>query len=288
MTRILAVIDPRDTVHHALDRCKEQPEDADLDITAVVFVEHDTAENFARNFAEHSDWLRDQVTPYIAEGYRITTEVVPFEKLYEAVIETAARIEADFVVKPMRQHSLFETVIRTTTDWNLIRHCPYPLLLVSEQDSIRNKPVLAAVDVSSGDENHDELNGIVLDQARRLSSVLDSPTHAVNSWRAPTQMMAVGTIDTTPYPSPQNLRQEHEEALNKVTEGLTIAKTHLDEGSPTYVINQVANDISAGVIVLGTVARKGISGALIGNTAEGVLESAHCDVMVVKLPETPR
>ena len=37
-------------------------------------------------------------------------------------------------------------------------------------------------------------------------------------------------------------------------------------------------------IVLGTVARKGISGALIGNTAEGVLESAHCDVMVVKQP----
>jgi len=285
VTRILAVIDPRDTVHHALDRCKEQPPEADLDIMAAVFVEHDTAENFARNFAEQSEWLREQVTPYIAEGYKITTEVVPFEKLYEAVIETAAKHQADFVVKPMRQHSLFETVVRTTTDWNLIRHCPYPLLLVSDQDTIRNKPVLAAVDVCSGDDSHDQLNAVVLDSARRLSSVLDSPTHAVNSWRAPTQMMAVGSIDTTPYPSPENLRKEHEEALHNLTKELTIAKYHLGEGSPTYVINQVAGEITAGVIVLGTVARKGISGALIGNTAEGVLESAHCDVMVVKLPE---
>ncbi len=209
---------------------------------------------------------------------------MPFEKLYEAVIETATKHRADFVVKPMRQHSLFETVVRTTTDWNLIRHCPFPLLLVSDQDTIRNKPVLAAVDVCSGDDNHDQLNAVVLDSARRLSSVLDSPTHTVNSWRAPTQMMAVGSIDTTPYPSPENLRREHEEALNNVTQELTIAKNHLGEGSPTFVINEVANDISAGVVVLGTVARKGISGALIGNTAEGVLESAHCDVMVVKLP----
>lgn len=284
MTRILAVIDPRDTVHHALDRCKEQPPEADLDIMAAVFVEHDTAENFAKNYAAQSEWLREQVTPYIAEGYKITTEVVPFEKLYEAVIETAAKHQADFVVKPMRQHSLFETVVRTTTDWNLIRHCPYPLLLVSDQDSIRNKPVLAAIDVCSGDENHEALNTVVLESARRLSSVLDSPTHTVNSWRAPTQMMAVGSIDTTPYPSPENLRKEHEEALHKVTKELTIAKNHLGEGSPTYVINQVAKEITAGVIVLGTVARKGISGALIGNTAEGVLESANCDVMVCKQP----
>ncbi|MBL6690789.1 MAG: universal stress protein [Pseudomonadales bacterium] len=284
MTRILAVIDPRDTVHHALDRCKEQPPEADLDIMAAVFVEHDTAENFAKNYAAQSEWLREQVTPYIAEGYKITTEVVPFEKLYEAVIETAAKHQADFVVKPMRQHSLFETVVRTTTDWNLIRHCPYPLLLVSDQDSIRNKPVLAAIDVCSGDENHEALNTVVLESARRLSSVLDSPTHTVNSWRTPTQMMAVGSIDTTPYPSPENLRKEHEEALHKVTKELTIAKNHLGEGSPTYAINQVAKEIAAGVIVLGTVARKGISGALIGNTAEGVLESANCDVMVCKQP----
>ncbi len=283
MTRILAVIDPRDTVHHSLDRCKEQPPEADLDIMASVFVEHDTAENFAKSFAEHSEWLREQVTPYIAEGYKITTDVVPFEKLYEAVIESATKHQADFIVKPMRQHSLFETVVRTTTDWNLIRHCPFPLLLVSDQDTIRNRPVLAALDVCSGDENHDKLNDVVLASAGRLSSVLDSPTHAVNSWRAPTQIMAVGSIDTTPYPSPDNLRKEHEEGLEKVTRDLSIAKTHLGEGSPSYVINQVADEISAGVIVLGTVARKGISGALIGNTAEGVLQASNCDVMVVKL-----
>jgi universal stress protein E len=284
MTKILAVIDPRESSHHALERCRQQPPESNLDIHAVLFVEHDSAEHFAKLYKEKSKWLREQVTPYIADGYRVTSEVVPFKNLYQSVIDIAKAQAVDFVVKPMRQHSMFQTVLRTSTDWHLIRHCPYPLLLVSELDDIRGKPVLAAVDVCTGDENHETLNDVVLKQSLRLATVLGSDVHVMNSFKCPAPVAAVGTIDPTPYATSSDLRKEHAIAIKKFLGDANVAATHVEEGATAFAINSIARQVSAGVIVIGTVARTGISGALVGNTAEGVLESANCDVLVVKLP----
>lgn len=284
MTKILAVIDPRESSHHALERCRQQPPEMDLDIHAVLFVEHESAEHFANTFKEKTEWLKEQVTPYIADGFTITTQVVPFTNLYESVIEVAGKHGSDFVIKPMRQHTLFQTVVRTSTDWNLIRHCPFPLLLVSELDTTRGKPVLAAIDVRSGDDNHDTLNDVVLKQALSLAQVLDSDTHVTTAYNMPTPMAAVGSVDATPYPTSSDIMKDHSEGVAEFLGDSSVAEVHVEEGAPAFAINNVANRISAGVIVIGTVARKGISGVLIGNTAEGVLESAKCDVLVVKLP----
>ncbi|MNE28163.1 Universal stress protein E [compost metagenome] len=51
------------------------------------------------------------------------------------------------------------------------------------------------------------------------------------------------------------------------------------------LIPYTANKYDAVVTVIGTVARTGISGALIGNTAEVVLDSLECDVLVLKTEE---
>ena len=170
MTRILAVLDPLEVRHLALERLKELPPDSDLDIHVALFNEGVFAGLPVK--ADKTAWLQEQVRPYIAAGYKITTELVPFQQLYKAVVDTAEKHDVDFVVKPMRRHTLFQNVIRTSTNWNLIRHCPYPLLLVSELDSIKSKPIISAVDVCSGEDNHDELNNIVLDQAKLMARIV--------------------------------------------------------------------------------------------------------------------
>ncbi|MFT7218705.1 MAG: universal stress protein E [Candidatus Azotimanducaceae bacterium] len=106
----------------------------------------------------------------------------------------------------------------------------------------------------------------------------------------PTPIATVGAIDTTPYPTSSDIMKER---TREVTEFLgessvanvSVAKVHVEEGTPAAAVNNVANRIGAGVVVIGTVARKGISGVIIGNTAQSVLESSKCDVLVVKLPD---
>ena len=44
----------------------------------------------------------------------------------------------------------------------------------------------------------------------------------------------------------------------------------------------MAEHLQAGIVVLGTVGRTGISAAFLGNTAEQVIDHLRCDLLVIK------
>ena len=54
------------------------------------------------------------------------------------------------------------------------------------------------------------------------------------------------------------------------------------EGSPEAAIAKTAQDISAQLVILGTVGRTGLAAAFIGNTAERVLAELSCEVLALK------
>jgi universal stress protein E len=56
----------------------------------------------------------------------------------------------------------------------------------------------------------------------------------------------------------------------------------VDIGLPEDVIPKYAQQLDAELVVLGTVGRQGISAALIGNTAEHVIDKLNCDVLAIK------
>jgi nucleotide-binding universal stress UspA family protein len=57
---------------------------------------------------------------------------------------------------------------------------------------------------------------------------------------------------------------------------------HLLKGDPAEVIAEFAKTGRIDLIVMGTVARAGIGGLLIGNTAETILQRADCSVLAAK------
>ena len=284
MTKILVVIDPQEETHSALERCKEISPDADLQLHVCMFTAADSARELANTLKEKSSWLADQVKPYVDLGYDIETEVMSFVRLYEAIIRVAKKCEADLIFKPMRQHSLIRRVVLTSTDWNLIRFCPTPILLVGDSEVVRGKTVVAAVDVCSQDENHEELNRIVMEQASRVAAVLESEVTCVNAWNVSSAVMAAGSVDPTPYEIAHAKKIDHINEAQAMCEKYSIPaeRVMVEEGTAEFVINNIANDLEAGVVVLGTVARSGMSGLFVGNTAEAVLEGSSTDVLVVK------
>ncbi|MCY1558800.1 Universal stress protein E [compost metagenome] len=60
---------------------------------------------------------------------------------------------------------------------------------------------------------------------------------------------------------------------------------HIEEGPADVLIPYMARRLQAAVTVIGTVARSGLSGVLIGNTAEAVLDTLESDVLVLKPQE---
>ena len=195
MTKILIVIDPREEIHSALERCREISPEADVQLHVCMFIESAFASEMAQILREKKAWLDELLEPWVELGYDVTAELVFIGKLYESIIKVAFKIGADFIFKPMRQHSLVRRVVLTSTDWNLIRFCPYPLLLVSDLEVVHGKPIIAAVDVCSQDANHEELNHIVMEQSLRVAAVLESEVNCVNAWYVNSAVMALADDD---------------------------------------------------------------------------------------------
>ena len=59
----------------------------------------------------------------------------------------------------------------------------------------------------------------------------------------------------------------------------------LRNGDPRDLIVQTAFEVGADLIVLGTHGRRGVSRALLGSVAEGVLRHAHCPVLTIRKPK---
>jgi nucleotide-binding universal stress UspA family protein len=67
--------------------------------------------------------------------------------------------------------------------------------------------------------------------------------------------------------------------------GGSVAQAHLREGKPEAEITAVAEEIGAGLIVVGSRGLGGIRRALLGSVSDAVVRHAHCPVLVVRKEE---
>jgi nucleotide-binding universal stress UspA family protein len=64
--------------------------------------------------------------------------------------------------------------------------------------------------------------------------------------------------------------------------GGTVAQAHLRMGKAGHEIVALAEEIGAGLIVIGSRGRGGIRRALMGSVSDSVVRHAHCPVLVVR------
>jgi|TARA_B110000902_G_scaffold194219_1_gene220106 universal stress protein E len=287
MPKILAVIDPEHTEHLALTRIKELPTEGfvfQIEFFMPKTFSAQDATGFTKEMGKIGDALNLLVKPLIDLGYNIETQITLFDRLYEAIIERAEACNVDYVFKPLRHHGALSRSLFTPTDWNLVRMCPCLTLFISQQPGVNKLPVLASVDVANNDKDHKELNEIVINQSRVIAGLIGADVHLANAYDMMTGAIGGPMPDPTAYQMVQSRRQEHVKEAGAMAKAHDIpeAQVHLSEGPADRVINRFAEKIGAGIIVVGTVARSGIAGLFIGNTAESLIENADCDVFVVK------
>ncbi|WP_440055807.1 universal stress protein UspE [Pseudoalteromonas sp. T1lg65] len=292
--RILTVIDPTKERQNSLERSIHLAERTGAEITAFMSIYDFSYEMTTMLSKEEREamrnavvkdreaWLNELLTPYA--DIKVTPKVVWHNRPYEAIINTVLESQYDLVVKATHQHDTLKSVIFTPTDWHLIRKCPAPVLLVKDHEWPENGNILAAVNSVSDNEQHLELNNRIIKDAQFLCDLAKAKLTLVNTYPATPVNIAIEIPEFNPSQYNEAVKKHHEDETLKLAERFAIDKQDcvIKEGLPEDVIPYIAKQKDAELVVIGTVGRTGLSAALIGNTAEHVIDSLDCDVLALK------
>ena len=295
--KILAVIDGNLEQQKSLARAIEISQKTGATITAFLTIydfsyemttmlSMDERENMRQAVVdERTEWLSRLLTSEFPQtGCTIDIKVVWHNRPYESIIYEVIDKGYDLIVKGTQQHGVLKSVIFTPTDWHIMRKAPVPVLLVKEHAWPTGGQIIAAVNVGVDIAEHQSLNEKITFHAIQFAKLLKSDVHLVNSYPGTPTNIVIEIPEFDPTQYNQNVRKHHVEALFKhaARHHINEQRCHIEEGLPEDVIPKYAEQLDAELVVLGTVGRQGISAALIGNTAEHVIDKLDCDVLAIK------
>ncbi len=233
---------------------------------------------------DKKQWLDDIINLLNADKLDIQSQVIWHNRPFEAIIKQVIDHNYDIVVKGTHQHDKLKSVVFTPTDWHILRKCPCPVLLVKEHSWPSNGNILAAINVGSDESEHRSLDKKITEEAKQLATLIDANVHLVNSFPGTPVNIAIEIPEFNSSEYNDAMLKHHKQAMKSHCEqyDISTACTHVIEGLPETVIEQVSQQLDAELVVLGTIGRTGISAALIGNTAEHVIDQLNCDVLALK------
>jgi len=290
-TTILVVVDPAAGTHQpALERaawlakqagarlelfaCDYDPVMVD-GVTATVWVPAPSVrEGLLQGLRNR---LEELAAPLRTQGLTVSVDVVwehPFER---AIVAKAGAHDYWLVAKDTQHHNLLQRTLLTNVDWQLIRDCPAPLLLVKDRKLAAEPNVLAAVDPVNEHDKPAALDDRIFGFAADLARVLRGHLQLIHSFASP-----MGA--ELPPDVHKIIADEHRSAMKKFsdTHAVLAGRTHLYEGLAHESLQKAAAEHAADFVVMGAVARRGLKRLFIGSTAERVLDRLPCDLVIIK------
>jgi nucleotide-binding universal stress UspA family protein len=217
-------------------------------------------------------------------------------KPYLEIVQHVARTGCDFVVKRAEPLSGVDRFLFASTDQHLLRKCPCPVWLLTPSAVPAPARVVAAVDLDDWDAAEPAtlwaLNRRVVEVARMLASGAGAEVLVLHAWDAPGEGMVwafAGTGDarSTADRYVNEVVAAREGAMRRLLSEVGNGAgpplvPRLVRGAAERVIREQAGLMDAHAVVMGTVARTGLTGVIIGNTAENIVNGMDRPVVAVK------
>ncbi len=206
----------------------------------------------------------------------------------------------DLVIKPVAEHGTTRARVERRENTNLMRHCPCPVWLVSAENPGSEGAIIAAIDMPDEADTNSELNENILRVARSIALAEFRPLHVVHAWRlfGEGHLRARGDARANLAVDQMVKREAAKRAIwlretvsfaRSESERLAIEfvapKLHVVKGLVRQVIPELAEKLNAGLIVMGTAGRSGLSGLVRANTSETILARSNCSFLIVKQPD---
>lgn len=261
--KIFVVIDPQRLVQAALEKGEWLARRNGAELELYCSVDPESAAD-AEAQAQLIERTRSAIERLIEkprqDGLKMTVRVEANRDWRAAIAQAASASGADLVIKTASPRGPLRRRLMQTADWTLMRNCSRPMLLASPTRVGLPKTVVAAVKVNPENDVYDELNRRVVDLSHRIAELLEAELHAVTVYQG-----------EGIYFDRQKFADQCRLPRNRV---------HAVEGSSYEGIAQVAEQLGAGVVVVGSAPRPA-RGSVLGATAERVIDEVPGDVVVL-------
>lgn len=235
----------------------------------------------------HRDRLEALAEPLRAAGHAVETKVlqgVGFVQIIRHVLVHGN----DLVLKGA--HRAPDRQALRGPDLHLLRKCPCPVWVLNSAAEPNSRRIMAAVDPDPDDRIRDALNHMVMELATSLARQDGAQVDVVNAWH----LQEESTLRHSMVKMPEHeiaaiigkTEQQSSERLDALMADFErfadITRVVHVKGVPADVLTEHAESERIDTLVMGTLARTGIAGLFIGNTAETVLNRVGCSVLTVK------
>lgn len=263
---ILVVIDPNQPQELALKRARLISSVSQSRLHLLTCdAKHDHSAHLAA--------LREQLE---SDGHQVSTQQAWHDSIHQTIITVQQAEGCGLVVKQHVPDNPLKRALLTPEDWKLLRYCPCPVLMVKTANPWTGGSILAAVDVGNSDLEHRTLHATIVNHGFEIASLADGKLHVISAH--PSAMLSAAD---PAFQLKETIEARYREACKQFQEEFDIpdAQLHIEEGPADALIPRVCHQLKAVVTVIGTIARTGFSGALMGNTAEVVLDTDRKSVV---------
>ena len=297
---VLVVVDFRQEKHHALARAFELARQFGSKLTIVTCVYQTIVDLVPRNsgidlnrirkeaIAHYEDTLREYAKPLESEGFQldedIKFEVIWNKNFHQGLLSFIDDNSFDLIVKTAHSHSALEKLFFTPTDWHLLRDTRINVLFVKKGAWPSSTNILGAINIDD-DIEHQKLNQQIVDTTVQLAESCDSKANILNVF--PWERMNLEKFKYLFDKEDQFLaiKNAHRNAVMDFVGLYPDLKERVivAEGlEPEITIPEIIKSTFSDLLVMGCVRRRGLSGVVIGNTVEKILDDINCEVLVLK------
>lgn len=224
-----------------------------------------------------------QLVPSGVYEKRIIKSNSPFEIVLQVLSH-----KHDLVVKLREGYGEPKNI--ASADMRLLRKCPCPVWIINSKKKEQISRILAAIDPDPTDGNRLKLHLDVLKLATTLALREEAQLDVLHAWellgentlRGPRFRMDEAEIATLAMKEKAIHEKWMEDILHPFRTKEIKMRSYLVQGPSSQVILDFIQKRHYDPLIMGTLARSGIPGLIIGNTAETVLTKARCSTLTIK------
>lgn len=232
----------------------------------------------------HTAYLEKLAAPLRSQGVQVETTAVWGKRLDRHVLREVQARRPDLVLKTTHQRNPLKRLLLSAADWQLIRYCEVPLWLVKHGENPL-KQLCASVDPLHSADKPAALDNKLIACGHELGQQLNAQLHLAHCYTPLPRTMVFDASVIADYEGyAKDVKQHHATAFSQLLARSPAdgAATHLLEGDPEEALPGFVEEQKIDLLIMGAVSRSRLESALIGHTAERLIDATPCDLLIIK------